>query len=224
MMITSHNIRTPLTIINGFVDSSASFNTVDQLRHALKQIQGGSKRLSAFAEDVLTISRLELGGKIDALESIDVSEFLSAVCNDFDQLTELKEVAFNNDLPPIAQRVMVNRPYMRAAVWNLLDNALKFTKKGGSITLAATNVDDHVEISVTDTGIGISPEEMQKLFTKFHRGTDTLNYDYEGTGIGLYATKMIVDRLNGEVRVQSVLGSGSCFTIILPYFKPEGMI
>jgi signal transduction histidine kinase len=224
MMITSHNIRSPLTIINGFIDTAEIFNTVDQLRNALEKIKAGSKRLSVFAEDVLTISKLEMGERIQSLESVDVTEFLSTISKDFVQLADLKQVKFSDDLPPISKRIHINRPYMRAAIWNLLDNALKFTPKDGHIVLMAGDKGNSVEISISDTGIGIAPEEITKLFTKFHRGTDTLTYDYEGTGIGLYATKMIVDRLNGQVHAQSKLGAGSTFTITLPYIAlPDGL-
>lgn len=217
MMIASHNIRTPLTIINGFIETSESYNTVDELKFALAQIQAGAKRLSVFAEDVLTISRLEMGEQIRALEEVDVTEFLSAISVDFMQLAKLKEVKFASSLPPISKKIQVNRPYLRAAIWNILDNALKFTAKGGYIKLGAIDKGDRVEISVSDTGIGISPEEIKKLFTKFHRGTSTLNYNYEGPGIGLYTTKMILDRLHGEIHVQSEEGRGSYFTVLIPF-------
>lgn len=217
MMITSHNLRTPLTIMNGFIENSESYTTVDQLKHALEEIAAGSKRLSIFAEDVLTISRFELGEQIKAEVITDLHKFLQTIGTDFSKLATLKNVTFEQDIATTSNPVSVNQPYLRAAVWNLLDNALKFTDKRGMIKLSMIDKDNHVEISIQDNGIGISPDEVDKLFTRFHRGTSTLTYNYEGTGIGLYATKMIIDKFGGTIKVQSILGTGSRFTIVLPY-------
>jgi len=104
-------------------------------------------------------------------------------------------------------------------VRNLLDNALKFTPEQGTVELNA-DIMDKIHIIVKDTGIGIKPNEMTKLFTKFHRSTDTLVYNYEGTGIGLYVTKLIIDGQGGAIKADSRLGEGTAFTIELPFNAP----
>jgi two-component system phosphate regulon sensor histidine kinase PhoR len=106
--------------------------------------------------------------------------------------------------------------HLRSAIYNLLDNALKFTAEQGQIELSLAHVADAIQIVTKDNGVGIAPEEINKLFTKFHRGTSTLNYNYEGTGIGLYLTKLIITEHGGTIAVQSELGKGSTFTITLP--------
>ena len=107
-------------------------------------------------------------------------------------------------------------PHLRSALWNLIDNAIKFTHQGGTSSLDVAEADGKVLISVKDTGIGISPEEIPKLFTKFHRGTSVETYDFEGTGIGLYASKIIIEEQGGTITVKSEKDKGSTFTVILP--------
>jgi signal transduction histidine kinase len=101
----------------------------------------------------------------------------------------------------------------------LLDNALKFTPVNGDIYVNMKRVGDTIQISIKDTGIGIAPEEMKRLFTKFHRGTSTITYNYEGTGIGLYVTKLIIDEHKGSIAVDSTSGKGSTFTVLIPLAK-----
>ena len=103
----------------------------------------------------------------------------------FVELAKQKKLTFTSDIDMSAW-VAVNKPYFHSALWNLRDNAYKFTSEGGTVTLKAAKVADELQISISDTGIGIDADEIPKLFTKFHRATDTLAYDYEGTGIGLY--------------------------------------
>lgn len=110
---------------------------------------------------------------------------------------------------------------MRSALGNLIDNAIKFTKAGGTITIESRVESGNVVFKVSDTGVGISKSEMPKLFTKFHRGTSTLSYDYEGIGIGLYLSKLIIEEHGGKVEAESELGKGSTFTAYLPVNNPQ---
>ncbi len=221
MMITSHNLRTPLTIISGYLENMELFKDTEQLRLALVRIGASVKRLEVFAEDILTISRFELGESSMDREKIVVSEFLTKISTEFAPTAALKGLTFQTDMPAITANVLISKPHIRSAVWNILDNAAKFTPKGGTISLKLMETNNEVQISVTDTGIGISLAEQPKLFTKFHRGTSTLVYDFEGTGIGLYASKVMVEKLGGNIKFVSEEGKGSTFTISLPVVSAE---
>lgn len=221
MMITSHNLRTPLTIINGYLDQAEDLKTVDELRQALRVIGAGSKRLSTFAEDVLTISQIEAGSEIVQQVPTQIQPFITIIAGEFKNIAALNGIELKTDIQAQNTSVVMSQPHVRAAVWNLLDNSVKFTPKGGVITLALLQTGSRVEIRISDTGIGISSEELPKLFTKFHRGTSTLTYNYEGTGIGLYASKIIVERHGGTVRAESELGKGSSFIVSLPVAEPS---
>ena len=217
MMIASHNLRTPLTIINGYLESAEKMTDVAQLRQALERISISSKRLGVFAEDVLTISRFELTGDTEIRrEPTNLTEFIREMVDDFGRISHQQKRHFTAYFDDRPRPTLLSKPHIRSAVWNILDNALKFTPAGGQITLKLDDNGQQARIIVSDSGIGINEEELPKLFTKFHRGTSTMRYDYEGTGIGLYASKIIILKHGGEITATSQPGEGSVFTISLP--------
>jgi signal transduction histidine kinase len=215
MMITSHNLRTPLTIINSYLEEIGSLNPPKELKSMLDTIAVNATRLGGFAEDVLTISTIEAGQNILRREPTPLKPILETIAKEFNSLAHQKQLDFSSHIETTAT-VNLSKPHFRSALWNLLDNAYKFTADGGHIDLTARTVGNQVEIIVKDSGIGISQAELPHLFTKFHRGTDTMRYDYEGTGIGLYIAKLIIEQHGGHIGVQSVQGEGSAFRITLP--------
>jgi signal transduction histidine kinase len=122
---------------------------------------------------------------------------------------------FTNSVPD-SVKLDLSQANMRSALGNVIDNAIKFTKEGRSVHVSSKIEDGKLVFSVADTGIGIQPDEIPKLFTKFHRGTSTLTYDYEGAGVGLYLTKLIVGEHGGQITVNSEAGQGSTFIVYLP--------
>ncbi len=216
MMITSHNLRTPLTIINGYLDALRGDETIEDMREAMKHVAESARRLRSFSEDMLTISKFELGGGDAAFENCDIKSLLTNIKEDFSDLARDKNITFEAIIPPESVAVHGNRAQIRAALWNLMDNAYKFTPKGGRIVLKCSLDNSNVRIAVADSGIGIPEKEIPKLFTKFHRGTGTLTYNYEGTGIGLYLSKLIIDRHKGRIEVDTELGRGTTITVVLP--------
>lgn len=216
MMITSHNLRTPLSIINGFLENMKYMNDITMIKNGMSKIGASAKRLDVFAEDILTISQFELGNVSLQAEDSNISEFVKQIVDEFVPTAALKALKVQTEIADISAKVKISKPHIRSAIWNILDNATKFTPQGGSISIKLSQNDGKATLAISDTGIGIKPQEMSKLFTKFHRGTSTLNYDYEGTGIGLYSSKMIVERHGGSIEAQSQEGQGSIFTITLP--------
>jgi signal transduction histidine kinase len=216
MIIASHNLRTPLSVINGYLEQSEDLNTVEELRKAISVIAGRSKQLGVFAEDILTISSIEAGRNLPGLQPTVFADYMQALADEFKPIAEQKGLKFESDIQSGIYRVNISAPHFRSAVWNLLDNALKFTDKNGSIHVTVETEDHNAIVRVKDSGIGISKEEQPKVFTKFHRGTDIMNSQYEGTGIGLYATKLVVEKHDGSVSLKSEVGKGSTFTIKLP--------
>lgn len=215
LMITAHSLRTPLTVIEGSIDNFKKAHPTQTLPIDLDTIEANIKRLGHFAEDALTISTMEVGQSHITLNPLEITPILQRLADEFAPLAAQKKLHFNAQINTDAW-VKLNQPYFHSALWNLLDNAYKFTPENGSIELAATTREDHVSITVKDTGIGIAPSEVPRLFTKFHRATDTLSYNYEGTGIGLYLTKLILEQHDGSIHVDTAEGKGSTFTLFLP--------
>lgn len=218
--IVSHNLRTPLTIIQ----SNAAFLDSSQLTPLLKKmvmgIEDSARRLNLFSEQIVTITDYESGKhKGGFLAETSLNEMLGGLAREYENLAKEKNVIFKTNLQNGAARFMSSQYLIAQAVRNLLDNSLKFTPEQGTVELTAT-VGQKITIIVKDSGIGIKPEEMPRLFTKFHRASDTLVYNYEGTGIGLYVTKLIIDEQKGSIRAESTLGEGTTFTIELPYVAP----
>ena len=220
IMITSHNLRTPLTIIDGNVDLLKTSKLDAQTSAMVAAIEDSSRNLGVFAEDMLTIASIENGAAVLSLKSTPLPNIFKGLQEEVNALAEDKKIHLNWQLEAGTVTIEASEVHLRDAIRDILDNAIKFNKEGGQVSVVAKQLDRHLVISVTDTGIGISPEELPKLFTKFHRGTSTLTYNYEGTGIGLYAAKLIVEAHHGTLEAHSEFGKSSTFTISLPVETP----
>lgn len=222
LMIASHNLRTPLTVMRGQIDNAQYAKSMDDLKKAIGSIEESVTRLNLLSEDLLTISTLEAGGEAMSKSPVELRKFVDVLVGDFKQLAAQKQLDWNfkNDLPETL-KLNLSQANMRSALGNIIDNAIKFTKVRGSVSISAALFGTQAAFTVTDTGIGVHPDEIPKLFTKFHRGTSTETYDYEGVGIGLYLTKLIVEDHGGRVEVQSEIDKGSTFTVYLPLSASE---
>lgn len=215
LIITSHNLRTPLTVIKAYVETLESMQTDEKMQKLIEPIKLSAMRLDGFAEDVLTISTFEAGRNILQPEISDMDKVLQKIATDFEALSKQKQLHYTADIHTSA-KVNLSKPHFRSALWNILDNAYKFTPEHGTVTLTAKDDGDTIHIAVKDTGTGIAESEIPKLFTKFHRANDVMVYNYEGTGIGLYIAKIIIEQHGGTITVESTEGQGSTFTISLP--------
>jgi signal transduction histidine kinase len=225
MMIASHNLRTPITIIQGYIDLAKSVDSSGELKNIIDTIEESVVRLHLLAENVLTISTMETGKSTMHKSPEKMSVFIQAIDKEFGLLAVKKslEWQFNNKVSADTS-LDISNTNMRSALGNLVDNAIKFTKAGGSVKIDALVEGGQLVFKVRDTGIGINPSEMEQLFTKFHRGTSTLTYDYEGIGIGLYLSRLIVRQHGGDIKVESKPGKGSTFTVTLPLKPVENNI
>lgn len=224
LIITSHNLRTPLTVISSYLEAITDVAEGDEMKKLLEPLRVNVMRLGGFAEDVLTISTLEAGQKnILRPEPTDMGPVLKSIAGDFAAMAKEKNLRFEARVD-LAAKVNLSKPHFRSALWNLLDNAYKFTDENGEVTLSAEAADGKIRIAVKDNGVGIKAEEIPHLFTKFHRANDLMRYNYEGTGIGLYISKLIINQHGGDISAQSQEGHGSTFTITLPTIteRPAG--
>lgn len=216
MVIASHNLRTPLTIMEGNLELLRENPHNENAEQFMNALAVGTRRLKQFATDMLTISQIEAGKYSGSLQSASLRSLLEPLVEEFTSLTLQKNINFKADIRASDHHVNYNLSYLRAAFWNILDNALKFTPTDGTIDFNVRIIGDQMEIKVADTGTGIDPKEMPHLFTKFRRGTDIMHYDYDGTGLGLYLTKLVIDQHKGNIFVESHLDQGTTITITLP--------
>jgi PAS domain S-box-containing protein len=221
IMLSSHNLRTPLTIMKNSVELLASTpNTLtDEERQLVDSLTDSTDRLGEFVEDLLAIATLEAGDEL-RLTPVSLDKVIAPLAGEVRGLAEAKGLAF--EAPTVDKEIMVNANALRlrGAIRNILHNAVNFTSKG-AIRFMISLRDNHVRLIVEDTGIGIKDEEIPQLFTKFHRATGTLVYDYAGEGLGLYLAKLVIDEHGGTISVESTYGQGSMFVIELPILKDD---
>jgi GAF domain-containing protein/nitrogen-specific signal transduction histidine kinase len=219
----SHELRTPMTSVKGYVEMllmGAVGSVNDEQRRFLQIIKGNIDRLGGLVNDLLDISRIESGRVALSLEAIDVGEMLADVREAALRRSriESKPLEIELDLAESLPPALADRDRLRQIINNLVENSFNYTPAGGNIKLRARVRGDYLELSVSDNGIGILPEDMPKVFERFYRGEQALNMSVAGTGLGLSIVRQLVEMHGGEILIQSdgSPGKGTLCTITLP--------
>jgi signal transduction histidine kinase/CheY-like chemotaxis protein len=215
----SHELRTPLNAIIGFsellIDSSGrQFDTPTQQRF-FTQIHASGKHLLGLINDILDLSKVEAGQMELRLQTVTVGEIVKQVMETVEPLAGQKRIKIRADAAS-AGEVLVDAGKLKQMLLNLVSNAIKFTPDDGEVAISAARLQSAVEISVTDTGIGISESDQSLLFQEFHQVDQGPGRRQQGTGLGLALTRRFAALHGGEVSVQSEVGKGSVFTLRLP--------
>ena len=222
----SHELRTPLTAIVGYssVLVDGLFGTVNEKqREALSAIARSGEHLKTLIDDVLNLARIESGKEEAEPARIPVRELLTQTNRLMAQTALGKGVTLQSPAPSDeAQRavILADPKHVHQILINLMSNAVKYTPRGGSVSVSAAVLVDKVRITVSDTGVGIPPHRMEKLFERFERGEDAYSRQQEGTGIGLNLTRRLVELNGGRLGVESTVGRGSNFWFFLPLATP----
>jgi signal transduction histidine kinase len=213
----SHEFRTPLTTLRQFTEMLQGSSPLSEERRRLcyDAQARATERLSKLEESMLDIGRMEAGAKRYNRDPIDAGTLIEQVVASFRDAPQASGrelvLARNGPLPLLA-----DAEALELAVWNLLDNAVKYSPPGTEVRIELSTVDGRARIAVRDQGLGISLEEQTRLFRKFERGERARSLGIKGTGIGLAMVDHIVRAHGGRVEVQSAAGTGSTFTILLP--------
>lgn len=214
----SHEFRTPLTSLHQF---TALLNDAEEpppaKRRMFYQAQArASERLRRLVESLLDFGRMEAGARPYQLAALDVSVLVRNLTDDFHREVEMQGFTVDCTIDGHAAIVNADADALGRAVWNLLDNAVKYSGNSRHIAVDVDTTDGRVEISVRDKGLGIPRHEQAEIFEKFVRGAASREHGIKGTGIGLAMVRHIVQAHGGSVRVHSAPGEGSSFTIALP--------
>ncbi len=217
--VVSHELKIPMTSIRGYADlinQGAAGPVSEQQEQFLGTILSNVDRMSALVSDLSDISRIETGRLRVDLSAVPLADYVRETAAGLKPQIEAKEQKLVFDLPDDLPLVQSDRARLVQILTNLVSNANKYTPKGGTITLFAAPENDCVRVSIRDTGIGMSPEDQEKLFTQFFRSEDPHVREQIGWGLGLSVTRRLVELLGGSIGVQSELGKGSTFWFTQP--------
>ena len=215
----SHELRTPMTSIKGYVElllMGAVGSLTDDQRHFLSIVKSNTDRLAMLVNDLLDISRMESGRLALSPEIVRIGPVVNQVVVAMEGRAADKGQALRSELPSSLPEVIADPDRVAQIVTNLVANACNYTPTGGEITVSARVDGDMVQISVHDTGIGISPEDQGKIFDNFFRADDPLVQSVPGTGLGLCIVQSLAEMHGGRIWVESEVGKGSTFTFTLP--------
>lgn len=215
----SHELRTPLTSIMGYVemltDGDAGALTAEQLK-MVGIVERNGARLLRLIEDLLTLSRVEAGSFRLLMGDVGVGSMLQEVIDSMAPMAAEKKVTLSLDLPPDIGTIVGDPDQLERAMLNLVNNAVKFTRAGGWVTISVGRRDDMVRLRVRDTGIGIPVAEQDKLFTRFFRSSISQQQAVQGTGLGLSIVNSVIEQHGGSIEIESVPGEGTTVTVLLP--------
>lgn len=222
----SHEIRTPLTVLSGFVETLQMIPLEESERKQyldLMAVQAG--RMQSLVADLLTLSQLEGSLPPGTSEKVSVTELMAQVASDAlalsavlgDNEPEQRDAVHDIEFESAPNWVILGgRSELLSAISNLVSNAVRYTPAGGKIHVSWARDPEHVVLSVKDTGPGIAPEHLPRLSERFYRVDRSRSRETGGTGLGLAITKHVAQRHGGELRIQSQLGKGSNFMLVLP--------
>jgi signal transduction histidine kinase len=213
----SHELRTPLNSILGFSEVLLSGQPLtDKQQRWVTNIQSGGQRLLALINDILDLAKIEAGKMEVHLEEFGVAEVADDLLNMFRPMAQKKNIEVRSQVAPNLPPLRQDPVKFQQILSNLLSNAIKFTPEGGRVVLKAVAEESNVVLTVTDTGVGIAPEDQEMVFERFRQAANPLTRDHAGTGLGLSIVRELAKLLGGEVTLQSDLGRGSTFTVRLP--------
>ena len=214
----AHDLRTPLTSLRGSAELALQNTDPDAAREALADCVEESERVLSILNTLMDVTEAETGLMKLERESLDLRDLIREVVDVYQYVAEEKKISVTTDLPEHCE-AFVDRNRMRQVFGNLLDNAIKYTKEGGAVTISARDENNAAVIRFRDTGMGIPADETNKIWARLYRGDKSRSQ--RGLGLGLSFVKAIVETHQGQVTVVSTVGVGSEFTVQLPH-HPHG--
>jgi PAS domain S-box-containing protein len=213
----THQLRTPLAGIRWLLElAQGEPGLPAEAGSLLRDAQDANRRLIALVNDLLDVSRLESGKLAVSLGSVDLREVTRSVLDELEPLIRDQGHRLTLEAPDGLPAALADATLIRQVLLNLLSNAIKYTPAGGAVDVRVGRAGENILWAVRDTGIGIPPEGQARLFEKFYRADNAVTLETEGTGLGLYLARLIVERLGGRVWCESEVGAGTTFKLTVP--------
>lgn len=219
----THELRTPLTNIKAYAETLAMSDIdVEQQKGFYNTINTEATRLARFIDELLNVSQMEMGAISIARHETDVERVLREVVENVQPQIKQKSIQFDCDLPPKLPKMRLDKDKFTAAIINLLSNAVKYTADGGEVRLAVQVDTQQVHFHVEDNGVGINPDELDRIGEKFFRSRDERVQDVPGSGLGVAFVQEVARLHGGKLSVKSNWNEGSHFTLSLPTETERG--
>lgn len=217
--LASHQLRTPATAIKqllGLMLEGFEGELPQNIRSLLEKTYESNERQISIVNSLLKVAQVDSGKVVLRKKSLDLNEIVRSLIKQYTGIIKLKEQVISVNLQAEPLFGYIDEQYYRMALENILDNASKYTENGGSITISSKMVGEYAVISIADSGVGISPENISSLFGKFNRIPNDLTYKVAGSGLGLYWAEKIIDLHQGAIEVDSELKKGTTFSVSVP--------
>jgi signal transduction histidine kinase len=213
----SHELRTPLTIVGGFAETLQDPDVpADKRADFARTILTNTQRMQRIVDELLDLSRIESGHWTPRPESVRIADAARDVFGRVAATAKSKEIALETRIAPAADAAHVDRTAIEQILLNLVENALRHTPEGGTVMIETRPAPNGVHVIVSDTGSGIPPEHLPRIFERFYRADSGRSRESGGTGLGLAIVKHLVEAHGGTVRADSVLGAGARITMFFP--------
>lgn len=219
----SHELRTPIASIKGYTETllDGALEDKKNARDFLNIIHEDSDRLAKLIDDLLDLSRIESGRMKMVFASVEPKSLIKRSIAIIENQAKARSISLKTNIPDNLPKILADETRLSQVLINLLDNAVKYTPEGGSVTITGFINKNLLQIDVADTGIGIPKKDLPRLFERFYRVDKARSREMGGTGLGLSIVKHIVQAHGGEVFVKSIPGQGSTFSFSVPICDPS---
>ena len=218
----SHDLRSPLTLMRGYATMLEMVGVLnEQQKGYVAKMTIGVDSMTRLVNNLLDLGRIDVGVGLQ-LETVLLQDIIERVTGTLQIQATQKEIQLDLELPQnTSPLIQADQALLQQAIYNLVENALKYTPKGGHVTVRLKIQGDSILFSVQDTGIGVAPADQARLFEKFYRGTQREAREQKGSGLGLAIVKSIAERHGGKVWLESQVGQGSTFFLQVPLKQPK---
>jgi two-component system phosphate regulon sensor histidine kinase PhoR len=220
----SHELRTPLSILRGYIETLRGDPTTTpaELARILEVMDRHSRRLEVLVEDLLTLAQLESANPNLQLGDVRLTDFFNAIGTDWAKKFAEKNLEIEIDAAPDLPPLRADETRLQEILYNLLDNAVKYSRPGGRVRVSAERRAEEIVIAVTDTGVGIPEADLPRVFERFYRADKARSRELGGTGLGLSIVKHVAQMHGGRAEAESALQGGTTVRVILPVNGPAG--